>query len=103
MIEVVGGTGAVYKPLLRENCQHLLHVVAAELLLLRERQLESGALHVIDEDVQVVRIDQRALRRRVEEIGRVPDDELIEGRTARHHHGRGAAGAPPGSAGPLPR
>ena len=43
---------------------------AAELLARRERQLERRALHVIDEDVQVVGIDERVLRRRIEEIRR---------------------------------
>ena len=36
----------------------------------RERQLERRALHVIDQDVQVVGIDQRVLGRRVEEVRR---------------------------------
>ena len=61
------------------------------------------ALHVVDEDVQVVRIDQRALRRRVEEVRRVADDELIERRAAGDHHGRRAARPASGAAGALPR
>ena len=65
----------------------------------RERQLERRALDVIDEDVQVVGIDERALGRRVEEIRRVADDELIERRAARHQHRR----RPARSAGPRGR
>ena len=48
----------------------------------RERQFEGRALDVVDQDVQVVRIDQRVLRRRVEEIRRVAHDELVERRAA---------------------
>ncbi len=54
-----------------QHAEHFLHVVAAELLRGRERQLERRALHVVDQDVQVVGIDQRVLGRRVEEIRRV--------------------------------
>ena len=69
----------------------------------RERQLERRALHVVDEDVQVVGIDQRVLRRRIEEVRRVARDELIERRAARHHHRRRRLGAPAGAARALPR
>ena len=44
-----------------ENAEHCLHVHRAVLLARRERQLEGGTLHVIDQDVQVVGIDQRVL------------------------------------------
>ena len=77
--------GPMHEPLLGQDAEDFLQVVPAELLGGRERQLERRALHVIDEDVQVVGIDERVLRRGVEEIRRVPDDELIERRTARHH------------------
>ena len=60
----------------------------AELLVVRERQLERGALHVVEQDVQVVGIDQRVLRRRVEEVRRIADDELIDRRAARDQHRR---------------
>ena len=54
----------------------------AELFGRGERQLERRAFHMIDEDVQVVGIDQRPLWRRVKEVLRVPDHELIERRAA---------------------
>ena len=52
----------VHQPLLGENRQHLLHVISAELLGRAERQLERRALHVVDENVQVVGIDERPFR-----------------------------------------
>ena len=69
----------------------------------RERQLERRALHVIDEDVQVVGIDERVLGRGVEEERRVPHHELIDRRARRHHHRRRLPGAAAGAAGALPR
>ena len=36
------------KPSSDRTAEHLLHVHAAELLVVRERQLEGGAFHVID-------------------------------------------------------
>src|SRR6516165_10019270 len=106
------------EPLLGEDAEDLLHVVPldvadvtssggrkgpAERLRGAERQLERSALDVIDEDVQVVRIDQRALRRSVEEVRRVADDELIERRAAGDEYRRRPAAAPSGAARPLPR
>jgi hypothetical protein len=92
----------VHEPAFRQDAEHLLDVVAPVLLRGRERQLERGALHVLDENVQVVRIDERVLGRRVEEVRRIADDELIERRAAPDEHGRRAPGAPPRASGPLP-
>ena len=92
----------MHEPLFGQKAQHLLDIVTAERLRSRERQLERRALDVIDEDVEVVRIDERALRRRIEEVTRISDDELIERRAARHHDRRRSTGAPAGSAGSLP-
>ncbi len=89
----VAGVNAMHQAALGENAEHFLHVVAAVLLRSGERQLERRALHVVDEDVQVVRIDQRMLRRRVEEVRGVTDHELIERRTAGDEDGRGSAAA----------
>ena len=81
--------GVVDEPLLRQHRQHLLHVSPrAELLVVRERQLERRALHVVEQDVQVVGVDQRVLGRRVEEIRRVADDELVDRRAAGDEHRR---------------
>ena len=92
----------MHEAALLEDAEHLLDVVPAELLRGGERQLERRALHVIDQDVQVVRIDQRVLGRRVEEVRRVADDELIERRAAGDEHRRRAAAAAAGAAGALP-
>ena len=57
---------------------------------------------MVDQDVEVVGIDQRALRRRVEEVRRIPDDKLIERGAARHEHRGRSATAASGASGPLP-
>ena len=93
----------VHEPLLGQDAENLLQVVPAERLGAGERQLERRALDVIDEDVQVVGIDQRPLGRAIEEIRRMPDDELIERRAARHHDRGRLAGPAPRAAGTLPR
>ncbi len=90
------------EPLLGQQREDLLQVVPTELLARRERQLERGALDVIDQNVQIVGIDQRALGRRIEEVGRIPDDELIERCAAGDHHGRRPACAPSGTSRALP-
>ena len=91
------------EPLLRQNPENFLNVVLSELLADTEGQLERGAFDVVDENMQVVRIDERALRRRVEEVRWVSDDELID-RRARCDHDRGrAARSSPGTSGTLPR
>ena len=94
---------AVHQPLLGQDAENLLHVVAPERFGAGERQLERRALDVIHQDVQVVGIDERPLGRRVEEIRRVADDELIERRAAGDHHRRRPARAPSRAAGALPR
>ena len=73
----------VDQPGFLEDAEHLLHVHLPVRFLLGERQLERGAFHMVDEDMQVIGVDERVLGRRVEEIGRIPHDELIERRAAR--------------------
>ncbi len=92
----------VHEPLFPEHAEDLLQLFAAEPLIVMERQLECRALHVIEQDVEVVRIDQRVLGRRVEEIRRVTDDELIDGRAAGHEHRRRASRPAACAAGALP-
>ena len=94
--------GMVHESFLRQHREDLLHVLAAEPLVVAERQLEGGALDVIEQDVEVVGIDQRVFRRRVEEVGRVADDELIDRRAAGDQHRRRARRPPAGAAGALP-
>ena len=86
-----------------QHAKHVLHVDLAIAFLGRERQLERRALHVIDEDVQVVRIDERVFGRGVEEERRMPRNELIDRRARRHHHRRRLPRATAGTAGALPR
>ena len=88
----------VHEPLLRQDAEYLLQVVAPEGFRARERQLEGRALDVIDQDMQVVGIDQRPLGRAIEEIRRVTDHELVQRRAARHHARRPTCrpGAPRG-------
>ncbi len=57
------------KPSSDEHGQDRLKIdLATELLVVPERQFEGAALHVVEQNVQVVGIDERVLRRRVEEI-----------------------------------
>jgi hypothetical protein len=93
----------VHEALFREHPEDFLQVMSAELLRTGERQLEGRALDVIHEDMKVVRVDERALGRRFEEVRRVADHELIERRAARHHDRGRSAGPAAGAAGALPR
>ena len=95
--------GVMDESFLGEHREDLLDVLVSEPLVVAERQLERGALHVVEEDVQVVGVDERVLGRRVEEIRRVADDELIDRRAARDEHRGRARGAAAGAAGALPR
>ena len=49
------------QPLLRQNAENFLQVVLSEPLEGAEGELESGALDVIHENMQIVRIDERTL------------------------------------------
>jgi len=53
-------------------------IVAAELLAVADGQLEGGALQVVEEDLDVVRVDVRLLGRAAEEVVGMLDDVLIE-------------------------
>ena len=97
------GLAEVHEALFRQDAEDLLQVLPAVRLGGRERQLERGALDVIDQDLQVVGVDEGVLGRRVEEVRRVADHELVERRARRHHHRRRPARPPPGPAEPLPR
>ena len=56
----------------------------AEAVAVLKGQFESRALEVAEEDVQVVRIEQRVFRRLAQEIIRVADDVLIDGSGGRN-------------------
>ncbi len=86
-----------------QDAEDLLHVHLAVGLPGGERQLERRALHVIHEDVQVVGIHQRVLRRCVEEIRRMLRDELIDRRARCHHHRRRLSASSSSAPGALPR
>ena len=82
----------VHEAFLGEHGEDLLHVDRAERVRRGERQLERGALHVVEQNVQVVRIDERVLGRRAEEILGIAHDELIDGRAGGDEHGRRSTG-----------
>ena len=88
--------------LLGKHGKHLLDVFFAKALVFREWQLEGRTLHVIEQDVQVVRIDQRVLGRRIEEIRRIAHHELVNRCAAGDEHRRRAGTAPACPAGALP-
>ena len=85
----------MHEILLGKHCEDFLQVMTTERLVARERELERRALDVIDENVQVVWIDQRALRRRIEEVRGMADDELIKRSARRDHDGCGCFRAAP--------
>ena len=89
--------------LLGQKLQDLLHVLQPEALAGAKRQLECRALEVIEQDVQVVGIHQGVFGRRVEEIRRVAQHELVDGRAAADHHRRRSALSPARATGTLPR
>ena len=94
--------GVVDEAFLAEHGEDLLHVLVPEALIVAERQLEGRALHVVEQDVQVVGVDERVLGRGVEEVRRVADDELIDRRAARDEHRRRPRRAPAGASRALP-
>ncbi len=61
----------VHEAFFAEDRQDLLHVDRAERLVGRERQFERRALHVVEQDVQIVGIDERMLGRGAEEEFRI--------------------------------
>ena len=89
-------------PVLLEHLEQLADVGRAEPLAVRERQLEEPGLQVAGQDEQVVGVDQRLLRRRLQEVLGVADDELVERRARRDEDGD-RAGPPAGPAQLLPR
>ena len=74
----------------------------AELLIVADRQLERGALQMIEQNLQIVRIDVRVFGRALEEIFGMLDDVLIERRARSHQHGQRCGLPAPRAAGPLP-
>ncbi len=78
---------------LGQELQRILWPVATEALAALEGQFEGGALDVLDDDQEIVRVNPPALRRPLEEIVRVTDDELVE-RRGRRHEDRQRAGSP---------
>ena len=85
--------GPVEDPFLLEHPEQLFQVLVAETFPLAEGQLEGGALEVLDQDLEVLRIDQTALGRPFEEVVRVLDDELVDGGRVRHQHRRRGSAA----------
>jgi hypothetical protein len=75
---------------------------AAEGFPLLERHLEGRALEVVHEDVGVVGIDPRLLRAPAEEVFRVGDDVLVQGRGGGDQYGEGDRAPSPGPARLLP-
>src|SRR5215471_800360 len=108
----VGGIGVVCpmplisRPMdesaIAQELQDLGDVVPSESLIGLEWKFECRALKVIDEDMNVVGIDKPHLRRLVQKIVRVIDNELIERCAGGHKHGNQHSTAAPGPADPLP-
>jgi hypothetical protein len=99
---VITALRLVQDPVLVEVAQHPEGVLGPEALRSVERQLERGALEVLDQHVQVVRVHQAGLGRAAEHELGVLDDVLI-GRGARRDDERDREVlAAPGTADLLP-
>ena len=99
---VVPALGLVQDPVLVEVGEDAERVLRAEPLGAVERQLEGGALEVLDQDVQVVRVHQAGLRRPSEDELGMLDDVLVRRRARRDDEGDGQILAAPGTADLLP-
>ena len=75
---------------------------AAEALVLLKGQLIGGALDVGGQDIQVIGLHQRVLRRGAEEIVRVLDHILVQRGGGGHQNGQRRILAPSGAARLLP-
>ena len=85
---------AVQQLLALEEGQDLREVFLAEALVVGEGQLEGRALHVGEQDVQVLGVDAALLGGAAEEVVGVLRDELVEGRRVGHQHRYRRAAAP---------
>ena len=89
--------------LIAEVVQKLRRVVdAVKQFAVLKGQFVGGALDVVEEDVQIVRVDERPLGRLAEEVVRVVDDVLVEGAGRGHEDHQALAAPPPGAPGLLP-
>src|SRR5688500_18371319 len=89
----------------REKLERLACFARAELtgrLALAKRELESGALEVLHEDLDVVGIDARLFDGRAEQIRRIAREILIERSARRDQHRDAELAAPTGASEALP-
>ena len=77
VVAIVVGTPEV--AVLLQDVEQRRSLLDPESLGGRDRQLEARRAQVVEEDVQVVRVDQAVLRRAVEEVLRVGGQELVDG------------------------
>ena len=73
----------VLVPQVAQQLRRILDALEAFALL--EGQLVCGALHVVQENIQVVGVDQRPFRRLGKEVLRVLYDVLVQRAGGRHH------------------
>ena len=78
----------IYQTKIGQKLTQLSGVVRAKFLAFFHGQFKSRALQMIDQNLCIVRVDRRPLRRLSKKIFRVLDDELVERCRARHHHGQ---------------
>ena len=100
---VVSAAGCAKQPLVRERRGHLGGPRAEVARVLRsKRHLRRGAAQVTGQDVQVLRVDHRALRRLPKEILGVTHDELVHRLVVGDEEDDGGLGAAAGAARLLP-
>ena len=89
--------------LLQEAQQLLWGGGVAEAVAVLDGKLIGGALEVAEENVQVIGVEQRVFRGLVQEVVRVADDILVDGRRGCHEEHNAGALAPSGASRLLPR
>ena len=82
--------GAMQKARFGEALAEFGNIHAAKFFVRRDRQFERGALQMIHQNFQIVRLDEGVLGRAAEEIIRMLHDELVERRGRSDQHGAGS-------------
>ena len=99
---VVIFSGKIEETGFREPRAKIRKVRVAKFLSGRDRQFKRRAFQMIDKNFQIVRLDERVLRRAAKEIVGMSHHELIEERGRSNQHGARASIPPARASGTLP-
>src|ERR1700681_4718621 len=92
----------VQEPEVRQKAAQIARIMSAEPFAVTNRQLESRAFHVADQDLQIVGIDVGMFWRALEKVFRMLDDVLVKRRAGRYQHCQGSRLPPSGGPGGSP-